>query len=174
MTDLFSPEAMASYLVTIVITALSLLIIFVIVKKLLYKPLSKMVDARKAQINKQLADAEAAKSEAEANARATKAQLDAANSEAAKIVASANSRALLEADSVVKAAKLEALDLSKRAEEQIKQERTAMMHELRSEVTGLSMAIATKLVGEAVDNEESRNKVETWIDEQLQTGEEHG
>ena len=169
MTDLFSPEALATYLVTAIVTALSLLIIFIVVKKLLYKPLSKTVEQRKALIESQLNDAAAKSAEAQSKAKAAQAQLDAAHSEAAKIVASANSRALLESDSIVTSAQHEAAEIAKRAEAELKQERNAMIQDLRTEVTSLSMAIATKLVGEAVYNEASRSKVESWIDEQLQT-----
>lgn len=171
MTDLFSPEAMASYLVTVIVTALSLFIIFFIVKKLLYKPITEMVDKRKALIEKQLKEAEEKNTVSVKNAKAAQAKLDAAQSDAAKIVAEANSRALLEAERVVKNARLEALRNSQRAAEELRQERSAMLHEVRSEVTSLSMAIATKLVGESIDSAETRQKVDKWIDDQLLTEE---
>lgn len=167
MTDLFSPEAMASYLVTMIVTGLSLLIIYIIVKKLLYKPITEMIDKRKALIEKQLREAEEKTAASVKNAKEARAKLDAAQADAAKIVSEANSRALLEADRVVKNARMEALKNSKRADEELRQERNTMLHEVRSEVTSLSMAIATKLVGESVNNEETRQKVNKWIDDQL-------
>lgn len=167
MTDLFSPEAMASYLVTMIVTGLSLLIIYIIVKKLLYKPITEMIDKRKALIEKQLREAEEKTAASVKNAKEARAKLDVAQADAAKIVSEANSRALLEADRVVKNARMEALKNSKRADEELRQERNTMLHEVRSEVMSLSMAIATKLVGESVNNEETRQKVNKWIDDQL-------
>ena len=167
MTDLFSPEAMASYLVTMIVTGLSLLIIYIIVKKLLYKPITEMIDKRKALIEKQLREAEEKTAASVKNAKEARAKLDAAQADAAKIVSEANSRELLEADRVVKNARMEALKNSKRADEELRQERNTMLHEVRSEVMSLSMAIATKLVGESVNNEETRQKVNKWIDDQL-------
>lgn len=167
MTDLFSPEALATYLVTAIYTAFSLLIIYLIVKKLLYKPINEMLEKRKALIASQLDEAAQKNREAKDASKAAQKNLDDSHAKAAQIVAEANSRALLEAERTHKAAQTEALELHARAEEEIKHERSAMVQDLRSEVTSLSMAIATKLVGESVDTAASRKKVDHWIDEQF-------
>ncbi len=65
MTDLFSPEAMATYLVTALYTAFSLLIVYWIVKKLLYKPLREFLNKRKNLIASQLDEAASINAEAQ-------------------------------------------------------------------------------------------------------------
>ncbi len=167
MTDLFSPEAMATYLVTVIATGLSLLIVYLIVSKLLYKPITAMLEKRKNLIATQLSEAERINAEAKENAKQAATNLSASQTEAAHIVAEANSRALLEAEQVLKTAQLQALENSNRAAAAIEQERKVMIHEVRAEVSSLSMAIATKLVGESLDNDATREKVDQWIDHQL-------
>ena len=52
----------------LIINIIDIVILFVIVRALAYKPVKKFLDARKARIAKELEDAASAKSEAEAEA----------------------------------------------------------------------------------------------------------
>jgi F-type H+-transporting ATPase subunit b len=126
-------------------------VLAVLLRALLYGPITKMLDERRAKIEKGLRDAEAA-GQARANAEAEKLKLlDGARAEAQRIRAEANAQAeqmaaKMRADAQAEAEKIKAGALSG-----LGGERDKMLSELRGQIAALAIAASNKLIGESLD-----------------------
>lgn len=127
-----------------------------LLSKLLYGPVIKMLDERRAKIEKGLRDAEAAE-QARAGAEAERARiLDAARAEAQKLVAEANVRADQAAASVAAKAEADAARALQTARQDAEGERNRILGDLRSQVAALAIAAANKVVGATLDEQRQR------------------
>jgi F-type H+-transporting ATPase subunit b len=128
-------------------------VLALLLRALLYGPITKMLDERRAKIEKGLEDARAAET-ARANAEAERQSvLDAARVEAQKLRAEANqqaeqSAAKIRADAQVEAEKIKADALSG-----LSAERDKMLSELRGQIAALAIAASSKLIGESLDRQ---------------------
>jgi F-type H+-transporting ATPase subunit b len=124
-----------------------------LLSKLLYGPITKMLDERRAKIEKGLEDARAAET-ARANAEAERQSvLDAARAEAQKLRAEANQQAEQAAAKVRADAQAEAEKIKADALGGLSAERDKMLSELRGQIAALAIAASSKLIGESLDRQ---------------------
>ena len=124
-----------------------------LLSKLLYGPITKMLDERRAKIEKGLEDARAAET-ARANAEAERqSALDAARTEAQKLRAEANQQAEQAAAKIKADAQLEAEKIKADALSGLSAERDKMLSELRGQIAALAIAASSKLIGESLDRQ---------------------
>jgi len=127
------------------------LILFVVLRVWVYKPILGMLDKRRQTIAQGLEDARVA-AEARANAEKEAAKVLAdAQAEAGKVVREATDRASAAAKEVKMAADAEAAKARDAALAEIEGERNRILGDLRGQVAALSIAAAQKLVGETLD-----------------------
>jgi len=127
------------------------LILFVVLRVWVYKPILGMLEKRRNTIAQGLEDARVA-AEARENAEAEAAKIKAeAQAEASKIVREATERAEVAAKDVRAAADAETAKALEDAKVLAEEERTRILGDLRGQVAALSIAAAQKLVGEALD-----------------------
>lgn len=127
------------------------LILFVILRVWVYKPIMGLLEKRRQNIAQGLEDARVA-SEARANAEKEAAKVLAdAQAEAGKVVREATERATVAAREVKVAADAEAAKARDAALSEVEGERNRILGDLRGQVAALSIAAAQKLVGEALD-----------------------
>ncbi len=132
------------------------LIIFVVLKEWVYKPILGLLDKRREAIAQGLEDARVA-SEARANAEEEAAKISAkAQVEASKIVRDATERAEAAARDLKVAVEAEIVKLREDAMANIEAERNNILGDLRGQVAALAIAGAQKLVGEALDEKRQR------------------
>ena len=148
-----------------VISILNLLILFFILKRFLFKPVKKMLAARRAQVDALYGDAAQAKSEAEASRDEYNAALAHADERAEKIVSDATRRADEKAEAIVKDAEAEAELRRKRADEEIAQERKKALNEIKDDISDISVEIAEKVVGREIREEDHRDLIDAFISE---------
>lgn len=127
------------------------LILFVVLRVWVYKPILNMLAAREKKIAQGLEDARVA-AEARSDAEKDAARIMAeAQAQANKIVREATVRAESAAKEVRAAADAEAARTREAALAEAAQERNRILGDLRGQVAALSIAAAQKLVGEALD-----------------------
>lgn len=127
------------------------LILFVVLRVWVYKPIMGLLEKRRQNIAQGLEDARVA-SEARANAEKEAAKVLAdAQAEAGKVVREATERATVAAREVKVAADAEAAKARDAALSEVEGERNRILGDLRGQVAALSIAAAQKLVGEALD-----------------------
>ena len=118
----------------------------VIFKKLLLNPVKKVIAERKAKADSQIADAEKLRTEAEAMKAEYEQNLQNARTEANQIVAAAQKTAAARSEELLGEARAQAAALKQKAEADIAQERKKAVNEVKDEIGGMAMEIASKAV----------------------------
>ena len=127
------------------------LILLVVLRVWVYKPLVGMLEKRRQSIAQGLEDARVA-AEARANAEKEAEKIIAdANRQSGQIVAEARDRAEVAARDVRASAEVEAGKSREKAMAEVEEERNRILGDLRGQIAGISIAAAQKLVGEALD-----------------------
>ncbi len=147
----------------ILISLINLLIIFFIVKKFLFKPINKMLKERKEKIDKEYSDAYATKREAEEAKRSYDEKKAELASEAEQILARATVKAEKQGAEIVRAAKSDAEGILRQANEEIKNEKSAMLNAVKNEVSVISVELASKIVEREVNAQDHTELINEFI-----------
>ena len=131
---------------TIVFTLINTLIIFLIFKIFLFKPVGKILDKRKEMAASAIKDAEAAKAAAEAAEKEYNESLANAKAEAAEIVKQATIRAQKREEEIVNEANQKAADIRAKAEENIERDKQRALNEVKDQISELVVMAAGKVV----------------------------
>ena len=127
------------------------LILLVVLRVWVYKPIVGLLEKRRQNIAQGLEDARVA-AEARANAEKEAEKIIAdANRQAGQIVSEAKDRAEVAARDVRASAEAEAVKAREKALTEVEEERNRILGDLRGQIAGISIAAAQKLVGEALD-----------------------
>ncbi|NDJ63140.1 MAG: F0F1 ATP synthase subunit B [Chloroflexi bacterium] len=130
---------------------INFLIIFLLLRQLLWKPIINMIDARTQKIQKGVEDASAA-ANARRNAEAEAEQIRAeARSEAQREIESARTRGEELARNIEAEARTEAENIRSDARARANEERDRQLADLRAQVIRISAAVSQRLIGEALD-----------------------
>ena len=148
---------------TILAQMLNFFILVWILARFAYKPLVSMMQERKERIAKDLADAQAARNEAEQFKADYAAQITNARQEAQQIVEKAVQQAEATTREQLAAAREQIEREKERARQDIVNERDRAMNNLRNEVISLSVAMATKVVAKDMDSETNTKLIEDAI-----------
>ena len=124
----------------------NLMIQLVIFKKFLLKPIKQVIADRKAKADSEIADAQKLRTEAEAMKAEYEQNLQNARTEANQIVATAQKTATARSEEIVGEARAQAAALKQKAEADIAQERKKAVNEVKDEIGGIAMEIASKVV----------------------------
>lgn len=148
------------------IVGLNLLVLYLFLKKVLFKPVTKFMEDRTQSIKDAIDHAEKAKIDAADIKQQYELKLRAAKDEAAKIISDSNVRANKEYDSLLNAAKQDAQGVMSKAREEIERERAQMIKEIRNQVASLALAAATKVIEANMDTASNKALVDKFIDEE--------
>ena len=121
------------------------------------------VEAREQAILRQLADAERLQAEAKAALEEQRRLLAETRSGAAQLMADARAAAERERTLATERTKQEQDEMLARARQEIGQERERAIADLRKEAVDLSLAAASKLIGERLDGDADRRLVATYL-----------
>ena len=141
----------------------NLMIQLVIFKKLLLNPVKKVIAERKAKADNQIADAEKLRTEAEAMKAEYEQNLQNARTEANQIVAAAQKTAAARSEELLGEARAQAAALKQKAEADIAQERKKAVNEVKDEIGGIAMEIASKVVEREIKEEDHRDLIDEFI-----------
>lgn len=149
----------------IIFVALNLIILYVVLRKILFKPVTQFMENRTQSIRDSIGNAEKAKSEADDLRRKYEEQLRNARAEGERLIEEARARADMEHDRLVAEAESEAEGILEKAREEIERERAQMLREIRGQVAGLALSAASKVIEANMDTESNRELVDRFIDE---------
>ena len=150
---------------TMIMTWGNLLILFLLMKKFLFGPVKKIMDERQAEIEKNISDAEEAKTAAEGLKAEYEEKLKSAKKEADSILTTASKNALLKEEEILKGASEKASAILEKAEEDIAMERKAALEGLKGEVSEIATSIAAKIIEKDIDEKDHEKLIEKFIDE---------
>ena len=141
----------------------NLMIQLVIFKKLLLNPVKKVIAERKAKADSQIADAETLRTEAEAMKAEYEQNLQNARTEANQIVAAAQKTAAARSEELLGEARAQAAALKQKAEADIAQERKKAVNEVKDEIGGMAMEIASKVVEREIKEADHQDLIDEFI-----------
>ena len=141
----------------------NLMIQLVIFKKFLLKPIRQVIADRKAKADSEIADAQKLRTEAEAMKAEYEQNLQNARTEANEIVANAQKTATARGEEIVGEARAQAAALKQKAEADIAQERKKAVNEVKDEIGGIAMEIASKVVEREIREEDHRDLIDEFI-----------
>ncbi len=148
---------------SLLVTVCNTLITFAIVRKFLFKPVRAMIAARQAEVQEMYKGAEQSQTEAEKLRAEYTTRLAKAKEEAAEITKSASHRATVRSEEILKEASQQAADMMQKAEVSIEQERKKARNEIKQEITGLSVMIASKIVEKDISEQDHKHMIEDFI-----------
>ena len=141
----------------------NLMIQLVIFKKLLLNPVKKVLAERKAKADSQIADAQKLRAEAEAMKAEYEQYLQNARTEANQIVAAAQKTATTRSEELLGEARAQAAALKQKAEADIAQERKKAVNEVKDEIGGMAMEIASKVVEREISEADHKDLIDEFI-----------
>ncbi len=141
----------------------NLMIQLVIFKKFLLKPIKQVIADRKAKADSEIADAQKLRTEAEAMKAEYEQNLQNARTEANQIVATAQKTATARSEEIVGEARAQAVALKQKAEADIAQERKKAVNEVKDEIGGIAMEIASKVVEREISEKDHKDLIDEFI-----------
>lgn len=142
----------------------NLLILTLIVKKLLFERVQKVLDERQARADAMLDDARKAKETAEAEKAEYESHLATAKQEVADMLAQADKTAAARSEETLAAARNQAAQLKQKAEAEIEQARKKALNDAKDEIGGMAMAIASKVVEREISEADHKALIDSFID----------
>ena len=149
----------------ILISLANLLLIFLILKKFLWKPVKNVMDQRKAMVDKQFADAEAAEQKALQDQAEWAQRLQGADDEAKSRIAAADETARRHGDRIVADAKEKAEGILRQAEAEAVLERQKAQAGMKREIASVGTELAEKMLGREINPADHQQMIESFLDE---------
>jgi F-type H+-transporting ATPase subunit b len=135
----------------LLVQIIAFFVIYTLLTRFIYDPLSNVLKARRARISKGLEDAAAA-ANARRNAETEAEQiLSAARADGARVIEEARARGEEVARQVEAEARQEAENIRAEGRTRANEERDRQLADLRGQVAAISIAVAQRLIGESLD-----------------------
>ena len=141
----------------------NLMIQLFIFKKLLLEPVRKVIAQRKAKADSQIEEARQLRAEAEAMKAEYEANMRSARAEANQIVAAAQKTAAARSEEMLNEARTQAAALKQKEEADIAQERRKAVNEVKDEIGGMAIEIASKVVEREIREADHKALIDEFI-----------
>jgi len=148
-----------------VITMIAFIGLYLLLNKYAFGPLFGIMEQRRQLVKDEIAAAEASRKAAEQHLAEQKQAVQDARKEAYEMIEQAKKSSVKQADDIVQAAKSEANRLKEEAVKDIENEKNKAISALRTEVGGMSVQIASKIIEKQIDEKSQEQLVNKYLDE---------
>ena len=148
----------------IVISLANLTVLFLLVKKFLYKPVTKVINERQSALDLQYENAKNAEEKAKEHELELSERLGNAKEEAAEIIKSATENASKRGEEIVAQAKNKALGIVAKAEADAELEKKKAKAEIKAEIIEVAAALSEKVIGREITEDDHRNLIDSVIE----------
>ena len=148
---------------TMIFAWINLLILYIFLKKLLFKPVKNMIDSRQKEIDDMYTDAESSKTAANELREEYEEKLASANEESEEILKRAVRRAQLREEEILREADEKAARTLERAREQVELEKKHAINEVKHEVSEMAISIAAAVIERDVKADEHEAMIDEFI-----------
>ena len=145
-------------------TLIIFVILVIVLRKVAWKPILKMLDAREKKIREAVEKADRVQAESEKALAEQKDLSEKQRQEAAEFMASAKEDAKRLGAEMVEKARREAQEATERASRQIEEERVKAVESVRSHAVELALDAAAHLLSKKLDDAANRAIVSDYID----------
>ncbi|MEE1006481.1 MAG: F0F1 ATP synthase subunit B [Acutalibacteraceae bacterium] len=139
----------------LIINIINIVILFVIVRGLAYKPVKKFLDARKERIAKELSEAAEAKQTAEEEALKYKELTEKSKAQGTEIINEAERTAKENAAEIIETARQKAAEITEKARENAKKERETQIAAMKGDITDIAFDISRQVLSREVTDEDN-------------------
>lgn len=146
---------------TVIFQILNLLLLMVLFKKYLFKPVMEILEKRQAEIEGHYQEAQQAETDAKAMKADYESKMSGARQEADRVIKAATESANAMSASIVEDARTQADQLKRRAQTEIDLERRRAFDEVKGELSGIALDIASQVIEREVNEKDH----EAFIDE---------
>lgn len=146
---------------TVIFQILNLLLLMVLFKKYLFKPVTEILEKRQAEIEGHYQEAQQAETDAKAMKADYESKMAGARQEADRVIKTATESANAMSSSIVEDARTQADQLKRRAQTEIDLERRRAFDEVKGELSGIALDIASQVIEREVNEKDH----EAFIDE---------
>ena len=150
---------------TALFTLVNTIVLFLVLKKFLFKPVMKMIQDRQQEIDDMYADAASAQKSAQALESEYKQKLSAASETSERIVKEAVARGQAREEEILRQANSEAAAMMDKAAADIAMEKKKAINDAKDEISGMAIAIAEKVVGRELNEKDHSQLVDAFIEE---------
>lgn len=150
---------------TALFVLLNTIALYLVAKKYLFGPVMQMITDRQNEIDEIYACADRDKDQAAALRAEYEEKLSAATQTSERMVKEAAARAQSREEEIVQQANKEAAAILEKAAADIAQEKKKAINEAKDEISGMAMAIAEKVVGRALSEQDQKQLVDAFIEE---------
>lgn len=151
--------------VTMIATLINTLILFLVLKHFLFKPVNKILDERKKNVEETYRQADEKLTEAARLESEYTEKLANAKAESAEIVKNATKRAQTRSDEIIAEAKSEASSIIVKANADIEKEKKRAVNQIKDEISDIALAVAEKVVEKEIDPKDHERLIESFISE---------
>lgn len=148
---------------TLICQICNLLIQMVLFKKLLLDKVLAVLDERRRRADAELADARQAKAEANAIKSEYEQNMAEAKAAANQLVADAQKTATARSEELLSEARAQATAMKQKAEADIAQEKKKAVNEIKDEIGGIAMEIASKVVEREIQEDDHKDLIDEFI-----------
>jgi len=152
-----------SFSVTFFITIINVTFLYVILRRILFKPVAKFVHNRTEGIRKDLDNAKRASARAEALEAEFAEKMKSLQEESLRILQASREKAEAERDAIISKAKADAVRILRASQNDLEQERRQAELVLRRETADLSIEAASRILGDNIDSDKNRALVEKFL-----------
>lgn len=163
MIDIDIVEQLIPNPMTMLVQLCSTLVLFLLMKKFLWKSIKNFLDVRADKMQSDLAESEQAKQDALTDRQKALEELQGASARGEKIVEAAVKQAKDEKESILLEAGKQADALRKKAQEQIESDRQQMYDGMSKEMVEVAMSAVEKLVGSKDTSDMDRKAIEEFV-----------
>ena len=151
--------------VTLIAQICNLFIQLLIVKIFFLDKIKAVLDKRRETADKQIADAEAAKSEAAAIKQTYEENMRQAKTKADDMILSAQKTAAQRSEEIISQAQKQAAQIKTKAASDIEMEKKKAINEAKNEISELALAIAGKVVARELNDADQDGMIDRFIEE---------
>ncbi|MBS9335165.1 F0F1 ATP synthase subunit B [Fructobacillus sp. M1-13] len=141
------------------------LLLMVILKKVAYGPLTKVLDQRADKINKDLDDASKKSADANTLVEQRQKELSESKTQASQMIATAKKSAKEQSDALIQAANTQVAGMRQSAEDDAVQMKEEAMTTAKKDVADLSVNIASKLIQKELSADDQRALIDAYLAE---------
>jgi len=148
---------------TMIFAWCNLLVLYLFLKKLLFKPIKNMIDSRQKEIDDMYLDAENSRSSAASLKAEYEEKIERANEESEEILKKAVRKAQLREEEILADANEKAQRTLERATEQVELEKKRAINEVKNEVSDMAISIAAAVIERDVKEDEHKVLIDEFI-----------
>lgn len=149
----------------ILISLANLVILFLLMKKFLYKPVHKMLDERQKAIDSQYKDADDAKRIAEEERDVWEQKMQTAQTQANEILQNATANASRRSDAIIAEAKDKADGIVRSAENEAELQRIKAADDIKNDIVDISSVLTEKLLSREINADDHKALIDSFLED---------